>query len=71
MALGSSGRRQEPLHVIIMALALILAAFAGAAFGLILHSAQDAAEPERSATDANAGQDGETGPDEAETGASE
>lgn len=34
MALGPSGRQNEPLNVIAMALALILAAFVGAALGL-------------------------------------
>ena len=34
MALGPSGKRNEPLHVIAMALALTLAAFVGGALGL-------------------------------------
>ena len=38
MALGPSGRRNEPLNVIAMALALVLAAFLGAALGLIWHA---------------------------------
>jgi hypothetical protein len=38
MALGPSGRRNEPLNVIGMALALVLAAFLGAALGLIWHA---------------------------------
>jgi len=38
MALGPSGRRDEPLNVIAMALALVLAAFLGAAVGLIWHA---------------------------------
>jgi len=38
MALGPSGRRSEPLNVIGMALALVLAAFVGAALGLIWHA---------------------------------
>lgn len=37
MPLGPSGRRNEPLNVIAMALALVLAAFLGAAAGLIWH----------------------------------
>jgi hypothetical protein len=37
MPLGPSGRPREPLHVIAMALALLLAAFAGGALGLIWH----------------------------------
>ena len=39
MALGPPGRRNEPLHVGIMALALVLAAFLGAALGLVWQSA--------------------------------
>ena len=39
MALGSPGRRPEPLHVIPMALALVFAAFLGAALGLVWQSA--------------------------------
>ena len=42
MALGPSGRRNEPLNVIAMALALVLAAFLGAALGLIWHAAGSA-----------------------------
>lgn len=38
MPLGPSGRRNEPLNVIAMALALVLAAFVGAALGLAWHS---------------------------------
>ena len=34
MSLGPSGRRNEPLNVVAMALALVLAAFVGAALGL-------------------------------------
>ena len=37
MAIGPPGRPREPLHVIPMALALALAAFAGGALGLIWH----------------------------------
>lgn len=39
MAFTQPGRRQEPLHVIPMALLLVLAAFTGAALGLIWQSA--------------------------------
>ena len=39
MALGSPGRRPEPLHVIPMALALVLAAFLGGALGLVWQAA--------------------------------
>jgi len=49
MALGPSGRRNEPLHVIPMALALVLAAFLGAALGLIWQSAGFGADGEQSA----------------------
>lgn len=38
MALGPSGRRNEPLNVLAMAGALVLAAFLGAALGLIWHA---------------------------------
>ena len=38
MALGQASRRNEPLHVIPMALALVLAAFLGAALGLVWQS---------------------------------
>lgn len=38
MPLGPSGRRNEPLNVIAMALALVLAAFVGAALGLAWHA---------------------------------
>ena len=38
MALGPSGRRKEPLNVIGMAIALVLAAFVGAALGLAWHA---------------------------------
>ena len=39
MTLGPSGRNNDPLHVIPMALALVLAAFLGAALGLVWQSA--------------------------------
>ena len=39
MSLGPSARRSEPLYVIPMALALVLAAFLGAALGLVWQSA--------------------------------
>ena len=39
MALGPPGRRNEPLYVVPMALALVLAAFLGAALGLVWQSA--------------------------------
>jgi hypothetical protein len=38
MPLGPAGRRNEPLHVVPMALALVLAAFLGAAVGLVWQS---------------------------------
>ena len=37
MPLGPSGRPRDPLFVIPMALALVLAAFAGGALGLMWH----------------------------------
>ena len=39
MALGSSDRRVDPLYVVPMALALVFAAFLGAALGLVWQSA--------------------------------
>ena len=36
--LGGPGRRDPPLHVFLMAIALVLAAFAGAAIGLVWQS---------------------------------
>lgn len=38
MAIGPPGRRSEPLHLFPMVGALILAAFAGAALGLLWHA---------------------------------
>ena len=38
MAIGTPGRRPDPIHVIPMALALVLAAFLGAAIGLMWHA---------------------------------
>lgn len=38
MPLGTPGRAQEPIHVVPMALALALAAFAGGALGLVWHN---------------------------------
>ena len=49
MALGTSGRRNEPLYVIRMALALVLAAFLGAALGLVWQSAGFGAGEEQTA----------------------
>ena len=46
MSLGQSNRRTEPLYVIPMALALVLAAFLGAALGLVWQSAGFGAEDE-------------------------
>ena len=39
MSLGPSNRPNEPLHVVAMAFALVLAAFLGAALGLVWQSA--------------------------------
>ena len=47
MALGQSGRRNEPLYVVPMALALVLAAFLGAAVGLVWQSAGFRGEDEK------------------------
>ena len=38
MGLSPSGRRNPPLNVIAMAIALVLAAFLGAALGLLWHA---------------------------------
>jgi hypothetical protein len=38
VAISSSGRRQEPIHVVPMALILLLAAFTGGALGLVWQS---------------------------------
>ena len=38
MPIGPSGRPQEPLYVIPMAIALVIAAFAGGAIGLVWHA---------------------------------
>jgi hypothetical protein len=38
MAIGPPGRRNEPLHVVAMALMLIAAAFLGAGLGLAWHA---------------------------------
>lgn len=49
MPIGTSGRKTEPLQVIPMALALVFAAFVGAALGLVWHaSGFGDAEPEPS-----------------------
>ncbi|MBO9518362.1 MAG: hypothetical protein J7493_09870 [Porphyrobacter sp.] len=50
MTTGPSGKRKEPLYVIPMALALILAAIFGAAFGLIWHATGFGAKPAPAAT---------------------
>ena len=53
MGLGPSGKRNDTLNVIAMALALVLAAFLGAALGLLWHASGLGADDE--ATDAEAG----------------
>ena len=55
MSLGPSGRRNEPLNVISMALALVLAAFLGAALGLIWHASGFGDDDEPPAATAKAG----------------
>ena len=54
MPLGPSGRKQEPLHVFWMALALTLSAALGGALGLIWQAAGfgGGGEPEEAATPA-------------------
>ena len=49
MPLGS-GRPHEPLHVIAMALALALAAFAGGALGLVWHKLAGTDKPVETST---------------------
>ncbi len=54
MTLGSPNRRNDPLYVGRMALALVLAAFLGAALGLVWQSAgfgSSDEEPEAAAAD--------------------
>ena len=55
MAMGPSGRRNEPLNVIWMALALVLAAFLGAALGLLWHASGwgEPEEPAEASADAD------------------
>jgi hypothetical protein len=38
MAIGPPGRKPDPIHLIPMAIALVLAAFLGAALGLLWHA---------------------------------
>ena len=38
MAIGPPGRKPDPIHLIPMVLALVLAAFLGAALGLLWHA---------------------------------
>lgn len=45
MSLGTPGRSQEPIHVVPMALALVLAAFAGGSLGLVWHKLNDDSPP--------------------------
>ena len=52
MSLGPSARRNEPLYVVPMALALVLAAFLGAALGLVWHSAGFGEEEEAAPVEA-------------------
>jgi len=46
MPLGPPGRSNEPIHVVQMALALVLAAFAGGALGLVWDKLSSDAKPE-------------------------
>jgi hypothetical protein len=50
MALGPSGKPREPLHVIVMALALAVAAFAGGALGIVWHKFAGDEKPADGAT---------------------
>ncbi len=50
MPIGPPGRPREPFHVIAMALALLLAAFAGGALGLIWHKLTGEGAPVETAT---------------------
>lgn len=50
MPIGPPGRPREPLNVIAMALALLLAAFAGGALGLIWHKLAGEGKPVETAT---------------------
>lgn len=58
MALGPSGRRQEPLYVLPMAAALVLAAFLGGALGLIWDAVGPGAGAGDPPASAPAGSDG-------------
>jgi len=49
MSLTPSGRPREPLHVIAMALALAVAAFAGGALGIVWHKVAGDQKPADSA----------------------
>ena len=49
MPLSPSGRPREPLHVIAMALALAVAAFAGGALGIVWHKVAGDQKPADSA----------------------
>lgn len=49
MSLTPSGRPREPLHVITMALALAVAAFAGGALGIVWHKVAGDQKPADSA----------------------
>ena len=51
MAISSSGRRQEPIHVVPMALTLLLAAFTGGALGLVWQSTGLGDEDEQVSTE--------------------
>ena len=51
MAISSSGRRQEPIYVLPMALLLLLAAFAGGALGLVWQSTGLADEDKQPSAD--------------------
>jgi len=52
MPLGPPGRRNEPLNVIGMAVALVIAAIVGAAAGLIWHASGFGSEEEQAGEEA-------------------
>lgn len=58
MALGPSGRKNEPLNVLAMAAALVLAAFLGGAMGLLWHASGFGGDDEPEAAGAAAGESG-------------
>lgn len=60
MPLGPPGRRSDPLNVIAMALALVFAAFLGAALGLVWHASGFAVDRDGEQADEAVGGDSGT-----------